>query len=35
MNATLPSHRERLFAPAETLSLFLAQVTSPQNAVGG
>ena len=37
VEALLPEHRERLFPPTETLSMFLAQVMNPdsscQNAV--
>lgn len=32
VQALLPDHRERLFPPTETLSLFLAQVMSPDQS---
>ena len=32
VEALLPEHRERLFPPTETLSMFLAQVLSPDGS---
>src|SRR5699024_11976545 len=32
LEATLPEHRERLFPPTETLSMFLAQVLAPDRS---
>lgn len=32
MESTLPEHRERLFPPTETLSMFLAQALKPDRS---
>lgn len=35
MEASLPEHRERLFPPTETLSIFLAQAMKPDRSCQG
>lgn len=35
MDATLPEHRERLFPPTETLSMFMAQALKPDRSCQG